>query len=219
MVLFDNPATEFRDVGDIDAAPEHENPLVLRPLGTLHGPDSGVGGLQHSGGLGDDVLVHALVHALVIAPLDISQDLVFLAGSDETLQSADGEKLRLEQHDIRVVGAAVSVVRPARERIGLPHTTSRTVVKHEVEIGQVQGPPCLTPVELFGGQEVFEVLVVHIDFDLVPCTFKEMPPLLKCADDGKHLLVVDLVVPLNGVQALGVERDRVPFLVLRRLLG
>ncbi|GLB33347.1 hypothetical protein LshimejAT787_0102310 [Lyophyllum shimeji] len=70
----------------------------------------------------------------------------------------------------------------------------------------------------------YDAVMVVVDsvgkhFDLVPRTFKEMPPLLECADDGKHLLVVDFVVPLDGVQAFGVERDRVPFLVLRRLLG
>ncbi|GLB36649.1 hypothetical protein LshimejAT787_0309360 [Lyophyllum shimeji] len=205
MVLFDDPATEFGDVGDIDAAPEHENPLVLRPLGTPHEPDSGAGRLQRGGGLGNDVLVRALV----IAPPNVSEDLVFLASSDETLQSADGEELRFEQHDVRVVGASVSVVRAARECVGLPHTMSRTVVKHEVEIGQVQGPPCLTPIELLGGQEVFEILVVRVDFDLVPHTFKEMSPLLECADDGEiqSILKYVRVDKLSGAPGKGRSKE------------
>ncbi|GLB33341.1 hypothetical protein LshimejAT787_0102250 [Lyophyllum shimeji] len=76
----------------------------------------GAGGLQCSSGLGDNVLMCALAIAL----LDIPQDLVFLAGGDETLQDADGEKLRFEQHDIRIVGASVSVIRSAQKCVGLP---------------------------------------------------------------------------------------------------
>ena len=44
-------------------------------------------------------------------------------------------------------------------------------------------------------------------------------PLLEGLDNCQHLLVVDLVVPLNGGQGLGEESDRVPLFVCRRYLG
>ena len=46
-----------------------------------------------------------------------------------------------------------------------------------------------------------------------------MSPLLEGLDDHQHLLVVDLIVPLDGGQGLGEEGDRVPLFVFRRYLG
>ncbi|GLB43462.1 hypothetical protein LshimejAT787_1303630 [Lyophyllum shimeji] len=85
MVLLDDPVAELRDVRDVDAAPEHEHSLVLRPLCTPDRPDSGTGGLQRGGGLGDDVLLRTFA----VASADVPQDLVLLAGGDETLQGTD----------------------------------------------------------------------------------------------------------------------------------
>ncbi|KAG6869884.1 hypothetical protein C0992_001696, partial [Termitomyces sp. T32_za158] len=89
----------------------------------------------------------------------------------------------------------------------------------EVEVGEVQGPPGLAAVELLGHPEVLQVLVVRPDFELVPRTLQEMAPLLQGLDDGQHLLVVDLVVVLHGIEALGVEGHGVPLLIIRGLLG
>ena len=52
------------------------------------------------------------------------------------------------------------------------------------------------------------------NFELVPCTFKELPLFLKGTDDGKHLLVMDLIVPFYCIQALGVEGYGMPLAVL-----
>ena len=38
-------------------------------------------------------------------------------------------------------------------------------------------------------------------------------------DDGQHLIVMDLIVPLNQAQALGKECNWVPHSILQRLLG
>ena len=52
-------------------------------------------------------------------------------------------------------------------------------------------------VELFGRHEVLQVFVISPDFASVFRTFDEMPPLLQSANDGEHLLVVDLIVPFD----------------------
>jgi hypothetical protein len=51
------------------------------------------------------------------------------------------------------------------------------VVHREVESGQ-EGPSRLPPIELFGGHEVFEILVVSPDLKLLMHTFEKMSPLL-----------------------------------------
>ena len=66
-------------------------------------------------------------------------------------------------------------------------------------------------VQLLRCAEVFEVFVVHPDFKLTQGAFKEVLPLLQCSDDGQHLLVVDLIVPLDQAETLGEEGNWVPF--------
>jgi hypothetical protein len=48
----------------------------------------------------------------------------------------------------------------------------------KVELGQVQGPPGLPPVQLLRLLEVLQVLVVHLDLDRVLRAFEEVLPLL-----------------------------------------
>ena len=66
-------------------------------------------------------------------------------------------------------------------------------------------------VQLLRHVEVFKVFVVHPDFELTQGAFKEVLALLQCLDDGQHLLVMDLVVPLNWAETLGEEGNWVPF--------
>jgi len=70
----------------------------------------------------------------------------------------------------------------------------------------------LTTIEFLGHHEVLQVLVVRPDLYRVSGSFQEVPPLLQCADDSKHLLVVDLIVPFHQRQGLAVEGHQVPFL-------
>jgi len=72
------------------------------------------------------------------------------------------------------------------------------VLEHEVEAGEVEGPPSLSSVQLFGRHEVFQVLVVCPDLAFVFHTFNKVPPLLESSDDRQHFLVMDLVVPFDG---------------------
>ena len=40
------------------------------------------------------------------------------------------------------------------------------------------------------------------DFKGVASAFQEMPPFIKGSYDGEHFFVMDLVVPLDGTEAL-----------------
>ena len=52
----------------------------------------------------------------------------------------------------------------------------------------------------------------------MPGLFQEMTPLLKRMDNYQHLLIMDLIVMLHGIETLGIECNRVPFSILLRLL-
>jgi hypothetical protein len=51
------------------------------------------------------------------------------------------------------------------------------VVHREVESGQEEEPSRLSSIELLRGHEVFEILVVSPDLELLVRTFDEMSPL------------------------------------------
>src|ERR1700753_2094825 len=105
------------------------------------------------------------------------------------------------------------MVRAAGECIRATHPTPRLMMEYNIEPGEVERPPGLPPVEMLGLPEVLQILVVGPDLHRVFCSLKEMPPFLKRSDNGEHLLVVDLVVPLGVVEALGEKGHWVPFLV------
>ena len=95
------------------------------------------------------------------------------------------------------------------------------MVEHEVELGKVQRPPSLSPVQLLGRTEVLKVLVVRPNLKLAWGAFKVVPPLFQRTDDCQHLLVMDFVVPLNRAEALGEEGDWMSFsaILQQSLLG
>ena len=70
-------------------------------------------------------------------------------------------------------------------------------------------------VEFLSCHEVLQVLVVHPDLYQMPGSFQEMLLLLQCADDSKHLLVMDLVILFHWRQGFTVEGHWVPFLFSR----
>jgi len=67
----------------------------------------------------------------------------------------------------------------------------------EVEAREVKRPSGLPLVQLLGCHEILQVLVVCPDLTLMFCALNKVPPLLEGSDNCQHLLVMDLVVPLN----------------------
>src|SRR5260370_34155622 len=91
------------------------------------------------------------------------------------------------------------------EGISLPHESTRLVGEGKVEWGQVKIPSGLPTIELLSITEVGEVLMVCEYIKPFGGTFEEMPPLLQCLHDGKHLLVMDGIVLLDICKALRHE--------------
>ena len=75
----------------------------------------------------------------------------------------------------------------------------------EVEVGQVQRPTSLVTVEFLSCHEVLQVLVVCPDLHWVLGSLQEMPLFFQCADDSKHLLVIDLIVLFHWRQRFAIE--------------
>jgi hypothetical protein len=75
------------------------------------------------------------------------------------------------------------------------------MVQREIEPRQVQRPMSLMTVQFLGRHEVFEVLVIYPDLNLVLSTLEEVSPLLECTHHHQHLLAMDLVVMLYGTKA------------------
>src|SRR6201996_1297027 len=105
------------------------------------------------------------------------------------------------------------MVRAAGECVRAAHATPGLVVEGEVKPGQVERPLSLPPVEMLGLLEVLQIFVVGPDLHRVFSALEEMPPLLECANDCEHLLVVDLVVALEFVESFREKGYRMPLLV------
>ena len=73
----------------------------------------------------------------------------------------------------------------------------------------------LAMVEFLICHEVFQVLVVCLDFYWVPGSFQKVPPFFQRTDDSEHLLVMDLVVPFYRRQGFAIESHWVPFFFSR----
>ncbi|KAG5349616.1 hypothetical protein C0989_002741 [Termitomyces sp. Mn162] len=135
-----------------------------------------------------------LLLTILITLLDVLEDVHFHSVDSKALHGLDCEQFGVEEHD--ACGAR----------------------REEVEVGKVEGPLGLLAVKLLGCPEVFKILVIRPDLELVPHAFEKVLPLLKQLDDGQHLLVMDLVVLLHHIQAFGVEDHWMPLPVLQRLL-
>ncbi|KAG5726374.1 hypothetical protein E4T56_gene18943 [Termitomyces sp. T112] len=129
---------------------------------------------------------------------DVLENVYLCSFDGYTFHGLDQKQFRVEEHN-------VAVVLP-------PHSMACDAI--EVEVGKVKGPLGLLAVELLGCPKVFEVLMLHSDLKLMLCAFQEVPPLLKQPDDGQHLLVMDLIVSLYQVYALGVEGHQMPLSIL-----
>src|SRR6266436_5310397 len=58
------------------------------------------------------------------------------------------------------------------------HLPPQLVGQDKVKPGEVQGPSCLVAVQLVSLSEIRQVLMIHVDLELLIRAFKEMPPLL-----------------------------------------
>ena len=67
-------------------------------------------------------------------------------------------------------------------------------------------PSYLPPVEFFGNGEIYEILMVYKDGDLVFGSFQIRSPFPEGFDYGEEFLIINLVVNLRRSQLSGVVR-------------
>jgi len=94
----------------------------------------------------------------------IRQDLLFHACQFHFFQGMHHKKLQSKEDNILIVGGSVSMISSPQQCIWFAHSTSRVVMKQEVESSQMQRPTSLTMVKFLGRYEILEVLVVSPDF-------------------------------------------------------
>src|ERR1700709_519371 len=143
MVLFQYSAAKVIVSGDDELAAEVEE-------ASGDGPFSGAGGARASDfeefpSRERDGVLEVWFAGEGLA--DVAEDGDLRTGDSDTLESAEVEELRTEEGDILVVRSK-AMVRPTGECVWTSHQAPRLVVEREVELGQVQGPPGLPPVEV-----------------------------------------------------------------------
>jgi len=105
----------------------------------------------------------------------IEQDFLFHARQFHSFQGTHRKELQSKEDNVLIVGGSISVISSPRQCILFAYSTSRAVMKQEVESSQMQGPTSLAMVKFLGCHEILEVLVVGPDFHWMDCFFQEVP--------------------------------------------
>jgi len=98
------------------------------------------------------------------------------------------------------------VLRTPRKGIRFSILGSRSVVDSEIDAGQFLNPAGLSSIQHFCCCEVFQVLVVRVDLDLVSRTLAVPSPVFESVYYGQKFFVVDFIVDLCWLELSGVER-------------
>src|ERR1700675_2140584 len=194
-MLLDDPASEVTIIRYIDLTSEEQKSVGLYPLGTAN----------QSAGLVLLQLLRSLSHRFIQFTIreglaNVTEDGVFFSGDSDPFEGPDLEKFRTKEGNVCIVCDAGSVVCAAGEGIRLAHAPSWLVVEGEVEARQIEGPSGLAAVELLGGPEVLQVLVVCPDLKRLARAFQVVSPLFQRSDDCQHFHVMDLVVAFDRGQ-------------------
>ncbi|KAG5349212.1 hypothetical protein C0989_005247, partial [Termitomyces sp. Mn162] len=168
MVLLHNPPMELQNVGDVDMVLEGQDSISKGPFisadcfNTNSMPQ-----LQYLSGP-----CHKLLLLTVpITPSYVPENACLCFTNGEALYGSDHKQFRAEEHNVTVIPFPHSMVCPPRQGVWFPHAPAWLVVQEEVEVGKVEGLSGLLAIELLGHPEVFKVLVICPDLELVPCTF------------------------------------------------
>jgi hypothetical protein len=143
MMLLQDPTAKVFVPRDDNLAAEIEQPAFDVPFG-------------QPGGLGSPGLKevpscesHGFFKVRFISEclLDVPQKGDLQASYHDALQRTDLEQGRTQERHIRVVWAR-SMIRTLGGHVWFTHRAPRLVVKLEIEPGQIQGPLCLSSVEI-----------------------------------------------------------------------
>ena len=79
---------------------------------------------------------------------------------------------------------------------------------------EFDNPTSLSSSDILWLVEVFQVLVIGVDFEYLVCAHEVVSPFFECEHYCEHLLVVYFVVSLGVVKRFREIGDRMPFVVL-----
>ena len=127
-------------------------------------------------------LFHCLHHGVFLLsitelPSDVSQRFCLGSNGCHSFEGVDCKEAWGEHGHVHIISTSTSVVRMVGQGVRLAHGVAWAMVEHEVELGKVQRPLSLLPVQLLGCTEVLKVLVVHPNLKLAWGTFEVVPPL------------------------------------------
>jgi len=94
----------------------------------------------------------------------VGQDLLFHVCQFHSFQGTHHKELQSKEDHILIVEGSISVISSPRQYVQFAHSTSRAMIKQEVESSQIQRPTSLVMVKFLGCHEILEVLVVGPDF-------------------------------------------------------
>jgi exonuclease I len=86
---------------------------------------------------------------------------------------------------------------------------TRAILDSKTKIGQDLRPTDLTVAEVTSGSEVLKIFVVSKNFSRFRGEFQVVSPVFKSCNNGKELLVIDLVVHFGWEELARVECNRV----------
>ena len=76
---------------------------------------------------------------------------------------------------------------------------------------KLSNPSSLSSSNILGLSEIFQVLVVGMDFKRFVCAYQVISPFFEGWNNGEHFLVINLVIALSLVERFGEICDGVPF--------
>jgi len=101
----------------------------------------------------------------------------------------------------------------AGKRICLGVSSPGFMSEMEIETAEVQGPLCLLMCEVLCRVPIFQVSMVGDNVEHLREAFQIVLPVFESTNDGKHLLIIDLVILFGFDHRLGSEDDRMPEVV------
>src|SRR5258708_38698556 len=115
---------------------------------------------------------------MLTAPLDPFHEDGLFAFQGDGFCCSQLNSIWCQQGEVCIVICFPWMVCSPQQCIRPTHLPPQLVGQDEVKPGEVQGPLCLVAVQLVGLSEIRQVLMIHVDLELLIRAFKEMPPLL-----------------------------------------
>ena len=103
------------------------------------------------------------------------------------------------------------------ERVSLSVKCTWFMSKREIKLAKIEWLASLAMSKVLSCISILKVAVIWNNIKQLREAFKIVPPVLKSANDGKHLFVIDLIVMLHIHHWLGAISYRVPEIVIEFL--